>query len=256
VLLVPLLADVFRAGRPDRWRNSPSLFFACWVILPLVFFSFSQSKLPGYILPSVPPLVLLLAASLAGRLSQDRFSSRIWLLLVACTLPLLSLPVPYWLRRLPADSGLRSVSAWTGLLAVMAAGGVVSAWLAWTRRERAAIAGVALSMAAVVVVASVTELPRLDPAISSRAAARITEQAAGQAAPVYVEGVDRSMQYGLEYYLDRPVPELSSQVSRPAWVWTNARQAGLMQISGQRLTVINKLNQQAWLVRIDPPANP
>jgi len=30
-----------------------------WAIIPVVFFSFSQSKLPGYILPSIPPITIL-----------------------------------------------------------------------------------------------------------------------------------------------------------------------------------------------------
>src|SRR5262249_844375 len=33
----------------------------CWATVPFIFFSFSQSKLPGYILPMVPPISLLLA---------------------------------------------------------------------------------------------------------------------------------------------------------------------------------------------------
>ena len=30
-----------------------------WAIIPIIFFSFSQSKLPGYILPSIPPITIL-----------------------------------------------------------------------------------------------------------------------------------------------------------------------------------------------------
>ena len=30
-----------------------------WALIPIVFFSFSQSKLPGYILPSIPPITIL-----------------------------------------------------------------------------------------------------------------------------------------------------------------------------------------------------
>jgi 4-amino-4-deoxy-L-arabinose transferase-like glycosyltransferase len=45
-----------------RWRewNPGMLFLACWLLFPLVFFSLSDSKLPGYILPSLPPLALIL----------------------------------------------------------------------------------------------------------------------------------------------------------------------------------------------------
>lgn len=34
-------------------------FLVLWALLPVVFFSFSGSKLPGYILPSIPPLTIL-----------------------------------------------------------------------------------------------------------------------------------------------------------------------------------------------------
>jgi 4-amino-4-deoxy-L-arabinose transferase-like glycosyltransferase len=30
-----------------------------WALIPIVFFSFSKSKLPGYILPSIPPIAIL-----------------------------------------------------------------------------------------------------------------------------------------------------------------------------------------------------
>jgi 4-amino-4-deoxy-L-arabinose transferase-like glycosyltransferase len=34
-------------------------FLVLWALLPIVFFSFSKSKLPGYILPSIPPIAIL-----------------------------------------------------------------------------------------------------------------------------------------------------------------------------------------------------
>jgi len=36
-------------------------FLVLWTLFPIVFFSFSGSKLPGYILPSIPPLTILTA---------------------------------------------------------------------------------------------------------------------------------------------------------------------------------------------------
>lgn len=43
----------FRAG--DAFPE----FLVLWALIPIAFFSFSQSKLPGYILPSIPPLTIL-----------------------------------------------------------------------------------------------------------------------------------------------------------------------------------------------------
>ncbi len=36
-------------------------FLVLWALFPIIFFSFSGSKLPGYILPSIPPLTILAA---------------------------------------------------------------------------------------------------------------------------------------------------------------------------------------------------
>jgi 4-amino-4-deoxy-L-arabinose transferase-like glycosyltransferase len=46
------------------------VFACCWLILPVLFFSISQSKLPGYILPALPAGGLLLAEYLRQRPEQ------------------------------------------------------------------------------------------------------------------------------------------------------------------------------------------
>jgi len=45
-----------------RWRqwNPCMIFLVCWFLIPVCFFSLSDSKLAGYILPSFPPLALIL----------------------------------------------------------------------------------------------------------------------------------------------------------------------------------------------------
>lgn len=62
---------------PGRWREAirrrrdwdrRELFLAAWFLFPLLFFSLSQSKLAGYILPSLAPLALLLGARLDRRM--------------------------------------------------------------------------------------------------------------------------------------------------------------------------------------------
>jgi 4-amino-4-deoxy-L-arabinose transferase-like glycosyltransferase len=64
-LLVPALARLRpRASRAD-------LFLGLWLGLPFVFFSLAGSKLPGYILPALPPLAILMGRA-AARLVEDR----------------------------------------------------------------------------------------------------------------------------------------------------------------------------------------
>jgi 4-amino-4-deoxy-L-arabinose transferase-like glycosyltransferase len=55
-----------------NWRtwDRGTVFLACWALFPFLFFSLSDSKLPGYILPSLPPLALLLGRRLSI-LGQD-----------------------------------------------------------------------------------------------------------------------------------------------------------------------------------------
>jgi hypothetical protein len=44
---------------PNRPGDAFPEFLVLWALIPIVFFSFSGSKLPGYILPSIPPLAIL-----------------------------------------------------------------------------------------------------------------------------------------------------------------------------------------------------
>jgi glucose/arabinose dehydrogenase/4-amino-4-deoxy-L-arabinose transferase-like glycosyltransferase len=63
-LAVPgLLGSAPRESRTDR-------FVLLWLLLPLAFFSLAASKLPGYILPCVPPLAILMGQA-ADRLIRE-----------------------------------------------------------------------------------------------------------------------------------------------------------------------------------------
>ncbi len=65
------------------FSSSPLLLFsAAWLLVPLAFFSLSGSKLPGYILPAVPPALVLTAAYI-HKLVQNSSTWRGAVLLVA-----------------------------------------------------------------------------------------------------------------------------------------------------------------------------
>jgi len=53
------------AGLAPR-RSRTDLFVLAWLAVPLVFFSLAGSKLPGYILPCLPPLALLMGRAAVG----------------------------------------------------------------------------------------------------------------------------------------------------------------------------------------------
>jgi 4-amino-4-deoxy-L-arabinose transferase-like glycosyltransferase len=60
------LIDSLMKARAWTWRGGDSLsvvrvFSLAWLVFPIVFFSFSGSKLPGYILPALPAAAFLIA---------------------------------------------------------------------------------------------------------------------------------------------------------------------------------------------------
>ncbi|MBI3081736.1 MAG: glycosyltransferase family 39 protein, partial [Gemmatimonadetes bacterium] len=60
---VAALAGLAKGGwrGPDRKIDPYVAFLLCWMVVPLVFFSLSQSKRPQYVLPLVPAIALLVA---------------------------------------------------------------------------------------------------------------------------------------------------------------------------------------------------
>jgi 4-amino-4-deoxy-L-arabinose transferase-like glycosyltransferase len=61
---LPLLISKSPLRVLRRWRewDIRMVFLSCWFLFPMLFFSLSDSKLAGYILPSLPPLALILGA--------------------------------------------------------------------------------------------------------------------------------------------------------------------------------------------------
>lgn len=49
------------------------LFSIAWLAVPLIFFSFSGSKLPGYILPALPPAIVITALFINERVGRPRW---------------------------------------------------------------------------------------------------------------------------------------------------------------------------------------
>jgi len=62
-----------------RWRewNPGMVFLACWFLVPILFFSLSDSKLAGYILPSFPPLALILGMRISRGMENPDHSQRL-----------------------------------------------------------------------------------------------------------------------------------------------------------------------------------
>jgi 4-amino-4-deoxy-L-arabinose transferase-like glycosyltransferase len=62
------------------------LFLWLWLLVPLVFFSLSGSKLPGYILPIFPALALLVGLELERFLTTEKLPWAAWATVILCLL--------------------------------------------------------------------------------------------------------------------------------------------------------------------------
>ncbi len=229
ILLWPAAQEGRRLWREKSWHDSPGLFFACWAIFPILFFSFSQSKLPGYILPSVPPLVLLSAVALA-RLSATpgtggdpfKFASAglsfTWLVLGTGAL--------VWMHRLPVyehDALRNSLSA----AAIVALVGSVAIGFWAFCRNRGFLTVSLIVVALLVGIAGVAILPRLDPFVSARWHAQLLQNDR-HPDRVFTYRLPRSWVFGLQFYLRRELPEWSPPDPDSALVLTTP--AGLNEI--------------------------
>ena len=186
----------------DSW----ALFLLIWMVIPVLFFSASQSKLPGYILPAVPAGALLVTEYLAARREKEnRISLPLAavhgifcgaLIFAALTTAKIMLAIP---RHLPLDKGTFIAA---GIAAVVALGIAASLLTgSGTRLLRSTtMFAVVLSVAAVVRLAA----PAIDFTQSSRPVAEAIQSFSHEAVPVALYHVSRVQEYGLDFYLNRP----------------------------------------------------
>jgi 4-amino-4-deoxy-L-arabinose transferase-like glycosyltransferase len=108
-LLIPAVARL-RSLRPRGDELDSLLTLAwLWVAVPLIFFSLSESKLPGYILPISPALAVILGVEVERFWSGDRARTlriAIWATAVVLV-GIGGVPVIYLHRESPSPSGWR-----------------------------------------------------------------------------------------------------------------------------------------------------
>ena len=133
------ISDVISTGWARRAENAQGWFYVTWAAFIFLFFSKSQSKLVGYILPVFPPLAILIGCWLARRWNESSairtsvgIRSRIGLNIFAffCGIlafaALIAVLKPGILREPGQAEALRPVGIAIG--AILLIGGVTAAW--------------------------------------------------------------------------------------------------------------------------------
>jgi len=193
-------------------------FLVLWALIPILFFSLSQSKLPGYILPSLPPITILTGDYLFR--SRERGLQR-WvlgghaLLVGVVTAAVLLLPwfVSHGTKAMPPlhaslVAGISALSAAVLILLVVARWGIVRLRLATCSVLVVLLLflyGVGPIFWIPEATASKRTIEMLDRVYSARPLAERIQTIVPPSETVAVFRVRRDMEYGLAFYRNHEV---------------------------------------------------
>jgi len=216
-LLLIALADAATSLRNHYDVRSPSIFLACWAGFLCVFFSFSQSKLPGYILPAIPPVILLVSRVFVRLLETNRRGALLWA--GACG-ALFLLPTIPWISAANNQNGTRALLGESASIVILVAavGGAIAVLLAIKNQIRTTLPAVAILVTVILALSNFAILPQLNAEISSQGLARQISQADPTGQHVAEHNIPRAWNYGLHYYLGRDFPEWTPESQIAEWI--------------------------------------
>jgi 4-amino-4-deoxy-L-arabinose transferase-like glycosyltransferase len=232
----------------DSWP----LFLLIWMFVPILFFSASQSKLPGYILPAVPAGALLVAEHLAARRGEEKRLSSLFaaahgvvcgLLIFTVLSAALSAASIAINHRLLWGTGTWVAAAIAAVFAL----GITAALLS---RSGLRLLRPATMFAVVVSVGAVIRLaaPVIDATQSARPIAESIQAFSHEPVPIALYHINRVQEYGLEFYLNRPArPYESGNVPAAAHVLVAAQgtQSQVAQlVPGRRVSYLTSIPAQ------------
>ena len=203
--------------KPNRPGDAFPEFLVLWALIPIIFFSFSKSKLPGYLLPSIPPITILTGDYLY-RMRQRGLNR--WVLLghaLLCgVMTMFALLLPWFVlhgaEMPPPHALVAALLASTGavllILIVVHGFGVTRLRLATTAVLIVLmffLYGVGPFFGVPAVEASKRVIHLLDRSYSARPLAQRLASIAPANETVAVFRVRRDMEYGLAFYRNRSV---------------------------------------------------
>jgi 4-amino-4-deoxy-L-arabinose transferase-like glycosyltransferase len=188
-------------------------FLVLWALFPIVFFSFSGSKLPGYILPALPPLGIL-AGDYLNRIRKSGLPRwLLWTHALECGMVVLVVVLaPQHMEYgtlVPPRQWIFIGLAWAvvtvaGVWAIIRKGGV-----------RAFCAATMLPVIGGMVFLLGRHGHDLDLNYSARPLAKAIVKAAPDVKTIAVEDIKRDMDYGLVFYFDQPMQHYDKQGLQP-----------------------------------------
>jgi len=202
---IRLAREWMRRGRPGAAAPARfPLFLFLWVAVIFVFFTVSQSKLPGYVLPAVPACTIL-GADFLWRRRDDEPLGWAAILLHALAAALLTAAVLLYpqitlAKKLGTPPGGYWIAATLGT--------AIFVGLAATLRWYGIRAVRFVTMVPVILMVAIIirfDAPVVDATQSARPVARELEKIQSEKLPVAVYRASRVTEYGLHFYRNQPV---------------------------------------------------
>jgi 4-amino-4-deoxy-L-arabinose transferase-like glycosyltransferase len=202
--------------------QSQSILVLCWVVWPLLFFSLSQSKLPGYVLPVVPPAILLCVQALFGGTQRTAACFRTFALTAGITFIIAAVAFLAFEKRIPSGQDIIP-APWHGSIWIpFLLGGIISIVIVWKKSAYASL--VCCTTTLLLALAGLYGgLHWIDRQYS----ARQSVHGASVLYPIFdssyaaVYQVPRGIQFGLNYYLRRETQDWSPSDVTAKWVFTS-----------------------------------
>ena len=185
-------------------EDALNVFLVIWLVVPVIFFSISQSKLPGYILPAVPAGTLLAVEYVRRRLADNERPGAVVVIvhsIVAAAPVVPSLMIQYLVLQHRLPWGKATAISFT-LAGVLVVGLVV------TLRSRVGWGGLRFTLVPVALgVAAILRLgtPSLDATLSARPLANELSHVEKTRLRVAVFRVPREVEFGLAFYRNQTI---------------------------------------------------
>ena len=210
VWLIAAVVGLVQQVRSEGWKafaspeDSWALFLLIWMLVPVLFFSVSRSKLPGYILPAVPAAALLVTDYLAARREKEICLS--WPLAAAHGILCGLLVFGALSAASIAATHHLAPGTWTYIAAAIALVIALAITTALITNGGSRLVRSATMIAVIVSVAAVIRFaaPVIDATQSARPVAETIRAFSSEPVPIALYHVNRIEQYGLEFYLNRP----------------------------------------------------
>ncbi len=183
-------------------------FLVLWTLFPIVFFSFSGSKLPGYILPSIPPIAIL-AADYLNRIRRCGLPKwLLWSHAAICAILVFVLALAP--QHMKYETFVPSAQWLFGAGAAAAAIGI-AVFLIIRRWGIPQVCNATLIPVLAALIFLLGFHGRdLDLSYSARPLAREIQRLAPDVKPLALEGVKRDMDYGLAFYRNESLTHYST----------------------------------------------